>query len=473
MGNEFISKIKTFYKFNILSCSKILNHNILMKTKKRINKFNFTRKKAISNPLIKKSGYLQDINHLQPINQFHKNIYIKNQKSTVKTNIIFKEDFLSSCFKYYYGKIQICINENNNINNKSKSIESSKSCQNISLTKSFLQVKSKGALVIIDYPNIIHILYEHYKNKNKVIHYFYEFIYTQLKKNTKFYIISKKVIIDDVNFDIDTVFNEGAHLTGKIINEKYFTNEHINIYDLNYKIKLSSSIDDLLGYFICFVLFVYLSKSGINPNENQDSYSSLHKLNIITNDKQFFNKNLFGLTEDEQKHHIEIMKDLRVNKLTLHNNKYEFTYNNLDGELIRSFLNEYITTTAKDNKNLECKMLILFEIHNNSINKMNSYESQDIFSYDNLNTIQKKYLNNYYNKCKGLNTIVTKEKDLIHYYYLYFFIKYVQMYLHGSGSNNNNNISISNNNIFNLNKNKKYFYSSFSKEEIITLFLNK
>jgi len=454
-----------------------------MKTKKRINKFNFTRKKDNIMPLLNnnKSNILQDTNHLQPINQFHKNIYIKNQNQNQNQNSMvknFKEDFLSSCFQYYYGKIKICIDEKNNISNKSKSdaTNKSKSCQTINLTKSFLQVKSKGALVIMDYPNIIHILYEHYKNKNKVIQYFYEFIYTQLKKNTKFYIISKKVIIDDINFDIDTVFNEGYHLTGKIINEKYFTNEHINIYDLNYKIKLSSSIDDLLGYFICFILFVYLSKSGINPNENQDS-SSLQKLNIITNDKQFFNKNLFGLTEDEQKHHIEIMKDLSVNKLTIHHdNKYAFTYNNLDGELIRSFLNEYITTTAKDNKNLECKMLILFEILNNIIQRVNSRQTQEFFSYDNLNAIQKKYLNNYYSKCKGLNTIVTKEKDLIHYYYLYFFIKYVQMYLHSDNNNvnknANNNTNISNN-IFNLNKNKKYFYNSFSKEEIITLFYNK
>ena len=180
MGNEFIKRI--YYEKGIYY-EKLLNHNILMKTKKKLNsKKNgnfFTRKK--NNYVNKKSEPLQQS---QSINQFHKYIYIKNKNTS---DLDFKEDFLSSCFKYYYGKIKIC---NNNFKNKS--------CKNIGLTKSFLQVKSKGSLVIIDYPNIIYILYEHYKDKNKVIQCFYEFIYKELKENTKFYIISKIVIIDNI-----------------------------------------------------------------------------------------------------------------------------------------------------------------------------------------------------------------------------------------------------------------------------------
>ena len=407
-----------------------------IKLKKELNKKNkFTRKK-------------NNTFALQPINKFHKNIYLKTPN--------FKENFLSSCFKYYYGNIKICDNKSNN-----------SSCKNIDLTNSFLQVKHKGALVIIDYPNIIHILYEEYKDKNKVIQKFYEFIYQSLNvSNTKFYIISKNVIIDDIPLDIKTVFNQGSILTGKIIDKKYFDKEHINIYDLNYKIKISSSIDDLLGYFICFVLFVYLSKSGINPNEKERNH--LKKLTVLTNDKQFFNKNLFGLTEDEQKNHIKISKDLLVNKLVLdeNKNKYVFTRNNLDGELIRSFLNEYISTMSKDTKNLECKMLILLEIVNHhllDVCKNNSSNCKNIFSYDEINKIQKKYLDKYekkYNKfCIGFKTIVDKENELIHYYYLYFFIKYIQMSLHRNNKFEKKNIS--------------NFYSSYSKEEIIILLNDK
>ena len=313
----------------------------LKKESYTMNNFKSTRKKKNISNLA-----------LQPINQFRKNIYVENHNSG------FKENFLSSCFKYYYGNIKIC--------NKHKQFTTS-SCKSIGLTNSFLQVINNGPLIIIDYPNIIHILYEKYKDKNKVIRKFYEFIYRGLNtSNTKFYIISKNVIIDDIPFDIKTVFNQGSILTGKIIDKKYFDHEHINIYDLNYKIKISSSIDDLLGYFICFVLFVYLSKSGIDPNKKERN--NLKKLTILTNDKQFFNKNLFGLTEEEQKNHIQISKDLIVNKLILivdpndEIKKYVFKGDNLEGELIRSFLNEYISTTVKDTKNLECKMIVLLEI---------------------------------------------------------------------------------------------------------------
>jgi len=408
-----------------------------------------TKKIYLKKVLNKKNNFTKkkkNVLPLQPINHFRKNIYLKTPD--------FKEDFLSSCFKYYYGNIKICDNKSNN-----------NSCKNIDLTNSFLQVKRKGSLVIIDYPNIIHILYEEYKDKNKVIKKFYEFIYQNLKVlNTKFYIISKNVIIDDIPLDIKTVFNQGSILTGKIIDKKYFDKEHINIYDLNYKIKISSSIDDLVGYFICFVLFVYLSKSGINPNEKERNH--LKKLTVLTNDKQFFNKNLFGLTEDEQKNHIKISKDLLVNKLVLDENKnnYVFTHDNLDLELIRSFLNEYISTMSKDTKNLECKMLILLEIVNHHllhVCKNNSSTCKNIFSYDEINKIQKKYLDRYEKKykksCNGFKTLVTSERNLIHYYYLYFFIKYIQMTLH------KNNNKFEKNNFFN-------FYSSYSKEEIIKIF---
>jgi len=431
---------------------------MIIKTKKinlkkesyRTNKFNSTRKKKNISNLA-----------LQPINQFRKNIYVENTESE------FRENFLSSCFKYYYGNIKIC--------NKHKQLSTS-SCKSIGLTNSFLQVINNGPLIIIDYPNIIHILYEKYKDKNKVIREFYEFIYRGLNtSNTKFYIISKNVIIDDIPFDIKTVFNQGSILTGKIIDKKYFDHEHINIYDLNYKIKISSSIDDLLGYFICFVLFVYLSKSGIDPNKKERN--NLKKLTILTNDKQFFNKNLFGLTEEEQKNHIQISKDLIVNKLIpiLDPNheikKYVFKGDNLEGELIRSFLNEYISTTVKDTKNLECKMIVLLEIMNHHlvyICKNNSCST--IFSYDEMNGIMKKVFKKYEKKyndkpgCKGLNKLVNKKRELIHYYYLYFFIKYIQMYLHWNNNYDKKNI---------FENNSSNFYSSYSKEEIIKLLNNE
>jgi hypothetical protein len=350
-----------------------------MRTKKAI--------KRAHNKTYKKNNLKTD-----QINNFRKNIYIKKQ---------YKADFISSCFKYYYGELRVC---------------SKTHCSPLVLSKSFLETKNKGQLLIIDYPNVIYTLHEHYNNKESVIQHFYFFVLKQLERKTKLYIISKKVAINGDNFAIDYVFNEGARLTQKMIPKKYFDKEHINIYDLNYNTHFSSSIDDLLGHFICFVLFVYLW------NQGKARTSLINKLSVITNDKQFFNKNLFGLTQDELKNHIQMTKDLSIYRLSIKNNKYVFVYNDLDKQLISEFLSEYVVTKATDTAHLEKQLDDLFYTYS----KTNNIKNMD-FSYDNL--VKNK-----------------SDHNLKHHYYLYFFIKYVQKYL-----------------------NKGDYYGSKSKEEIIRL----
>ena len=349
----------------------------------------------------------------------------------------YHKDFLSSCFQYYYGNIQLC----------------NKKCKNIQISRSFLNTKNSGPLIIIDYPNIIYTLFEEFKDRNLVAKHFYQFIHKYLDLNCKFYIIAKKVVINDISFHIDVIFNLGLKLTGKLINEKYFHNECINIYNLSYtaKEKISSSIDDLIGYFICFVLFVYLTNNNINPNEKISKY--FKKLNIITNDKQFFNKNLFGFTEDERKFKINILKDLQLDKLNLIENKYFFQKNDMDQKLVQHFLNEYMLTTSNDIKNLECKLFVLLQILHNSKAKNNSL---DFFSYSNLNELQKKYLKNFgFKKCSSLNSLINPHDNLVKYYYLYTFIKYVQIHLHTFVKNGNQYGEL---------------YGSQKKEDIIHLF---
>lgn len=383
-----------------------------------------TSRLKIKNSKTKKRNY---------INNFQEKVFLKERKTST---------FLSSCFQYYYGNILIC----------------NKKCKELVLSNSFLETKYKGPLVIIDYPNVIHILYEKYKDKNQVIKNFYQFICSQLHKSTKFYIIAKKVVIDDISLDIETVFNQGYKLTGLLIEKKYFDNEHINIYNLSYtlKEKISSSIDDLLGYFICFVLYAYLSNSNINPNENTNPL--FNKINIITNDKQFFNKNLFGLTEDERENHVNIAKDLTIEKLMLNHKHYFFINNKLDQKLLSSFLNEYVITFSNNTRNLECKLFTLLQILHNSISKKNTL---DFFSYENLNQLQKKYLEKYKHKsskkCPTLGSLVDGQHNLIKYYYLYTFIKYVQIHTHTYTKNG---------------KQFGEFYGSQPKDEIVTLFSN-
>lgn len=340
--------------------------------------------------------------------------------------------FLSSCFQYYKN-IQHC--------NK-------KSCSQIGLSSSFIKTKSPGSLIIIDYPNIIHILYEELQDKNKVIVAFYLYIYNALKNGSKFYIIAKKVEINHISFDIKDVFNEGFQQTKKIIEEKYFVQECINIYSISYhrKEKISSSIDDLIGYFLCFILYVYLVNNGINPHSKNNTRPN--KLNIITNDKQFFNKNLFGFTEDERKYHIHILKDMTFEKLIINKGKYIYIRNEHEKNLVSHFLNEYMITNSNDIKNLECKIFILLQILHNSKAKKNTLP---FFSYENLNELQKKYLNKMsFKKCNGIKKMIGQHDNLLPSYYLYTFIKYVQIHLHFGE-----------------------FYGSVSKEDIVKLFQNK
>lgn len=349
----------------------------------------------------------------------------KNPTNTART-------FLSSCFNYYYQNIQHCKN---------------KSCKNKNVSSSFINTKKPGSLIIIDYPNVIHILYEKFQDKNKVIMAFYNYIHNELTKGSKFYIIAKKVEIEHISFNINDVFNEGFNLTGKIIKEKYFEQECINIYSINYnkKEKISSSIDDLIGYFICFILYVYLINNGINPKTHLSR--SLNKLNIITNDKQFFNKNLFGFTEDERKNHINLLKDLSIEKMVLEKGKYIFIQDTQDKQLVSHFLNEYMITNSNDIKNLECKIFLLLQVLHNSKPKKNTLP---FFSYENLNDLQKKYLKKMeFKKCNGLKKIIGPNNNLLPSYYLYTFIKYVQIHLHFGE-----------------------FYGSSSKEDIIKLISN-
>ena len=394
-------------------------------------------------------------NKIKYINHFSKKIIIKNN---INLNH-YSNTFLSSCFKYFYGNVSI----SNNITNI-----------NLTITESFINIKKSGALIIIDYANIIHILFEKYHNQNDFIIHFYNFIYNELHKGSKFYIITKKVIINNIYFDIETVFNTGFKLTKNIIQKHFFENEHINIYNLSYHIKISSSIDDLLSYFICFTIFAYLLNSNIDPNNIQKN--NLSKLTILTNDRQFFDKNLFGFTKDELKHHISIKNDLQFKQLKIIDNQYKLINDPLNELLITDFYSSYIKTRFDDTNNLECKLSLLVELlikNKRSITDLHGYfkktnlnpnfskknftmKKKPNFSYNNLNKLQKKHLKkNITHKCKNINSIREYNHDLKYYYYLYAFIKYIQMYL------------------FNTNENTtEYgdFFGSFTKEHILIIF---
>lgn len=404
-------------------------------------------------------------------------VELNNKRNTfvLKTNMNVNEiqnTFLSSCFKYYYGKVKII----NNQKNQSKLLR---------LSDSFKNTANKGSIIIIDYPNIIHILHNHYHNFEKVCKHFYHFIYQQLQESSKIFIIAKSVIIDDNNYDILKVFETGEKVNANKIHAKYFEKECICIYNFNYIVKTSSSLDDLISYFICFVLFGYLLNNNKDPN-NKTIQSSLPKLNIMTNDKQMFDKNLFGQTKDEKKNKMDILKHLKYSKLVLKNNKYIYEHNFIEEQLIKQFLISNMNLSVDDTKNLECNLSVLIEMllkkkniygffkkengekksemieYNPNFLKNNFTEKlKPSFSYKNLNKIKNQLFNHRKtqkihkknNHC-NFNAMLNKKKDLLENYYLYVFIKYIQMYLFSIKENN---------------ETYGNFFGGFEREKIIQL----
>ena len=244
---------------------------------------------------------------------------------------------------------------------------------------------------IIDYANVIHILYEKYKDVRIVTEKFNHFL--RKYSTNMIFIVSKPVIIDDAIIEIEPLPN-------------------VYIFHIEYKLQISSNIDDILTHFLCVILFVGLLRIKIKPK---------NKIVFITNDKQNFRKNLFELTEDEKKHKIHLLKDVSIVEIAM-GKKHKI-------KGIQKFLNEYMT--SEKNKTLKCNI-------GEMIKTVRKNKLTD-FSYNTLNSLQKKITN----KCMRHARSKGKLKK---YIYLYVYIKYIQSYLNDD------------------------FYGSMSKEKIILLF---
>jgi hypothetical protein len=163
-----------------------------------------------------------------------------------------------------------------------------------------------------------------------------------------------------------------------------------------------------LTHFLCVVIFVGLLRLKIEPK---------HKIFLITNDKQNFQKNLFEMTEDEKKSKINL-KDVKMTE-TFMGKTYTI-------KSINKFLKEYMT--REKNSTLKCSIIQMTKV----------IENND-FNYNKLNDWQKKNTK----KCMKYSRQNGKLKK---YVYLYVYIKYIQHYLNDD------------------------FYGSMSKEKIISLF---
>jgi len=388
-------------------------------------------------------------NKLHPINNENYLLYLNATDNLTNLNT-----FLSSCFKYYYGNV---------------TIQQNSKVSKLQYSTSFLTTVKYNQIIIIDYANIMHILFEQYNNNFELASlHFYKFILTQLKKKNKIIIISKTIVLTGAQYDVLHVLNIGKQMAKETIKSKYFVSEQLCIYNLEYTAKLSSSVDDLLQYFLTFIMFVYLLDNNKDPSSNN---STLQKLQLITNDKQRFDKNLFGKTDEERKAKIKYLYDLLYSKVSISNGEFVLTHNTIEQLLLRQFFSNYVRENIKDVDNLECNLTVLLELlHQNKVNygyfmnnskeynpnfKKTNFTRKKLpnFSYNNLNYNQKKNRKSM-KICKS-NHSLERNQNLKRNYYLYAFIKYIQLYqntIHHNGEEYGD------------------FFGSFDREQIVKLF---
>lgn len=339
----------------------------------------------------------------------HKHIVKENKEN---------QDFLTSCFLYYQKSIYHS--------------SSSSSPVSIPLSSSFKKIKTTP-LIIIDYPNIIHILHETFHTQEQVAKHFYQYL---LKNNTKkqIVILCKQLTINDESYNIDFLLNLGRSLS----NNKFLSFTNLFIYQIDYEKHISSSMDDLLGYFICFVSFVYYLRTlSLDPNEKTNKKKIQKHIQYLTNDKQNFNKNLFGKTKEE----CTNPSLLTFEKIMKPHNQYVLEKDQNNEKLVRHFLKEYMVLKTEDTNDLECNIHFLMEIL-----IKNKLERKKQFTYKNMNQLQKQGTRKKRTLEKCDFSKIQKKGKLLPSYYLYAMIKYTQSYL------------------------KNDLYGSFSKEELIRLF---
>ena len=201
--------------------------------------------------------------------------------------------------------------------------------------------------------------------------------------------------------------------------------KNLFVYQIDYEKHISSSVDDLLGHFICFVCFVYY----IRKNKNLTKKQIQKHIQYITNDKQGFDKNLFGKTEEERKKSNELV----LEKIEMPHHQYILETDKTNQKSMKQFLKKYMVFKTKDIKDIKCNIFSLKPIIEQELNE--PLERKNI-TFKKINKLQK----NNTRKNKSSSCII---KKLSPSYYLYSFIKYIQEYLHDD------------------------FYGSFSKKEII------
>ena len=156
---------------------------------------------------------------------------------------------------------------------------------------------------IIDFANLMHILYNYYQNLKDVITKFYRFLYVQLQQKNVIYLIAKPVTLGENTVDLPTVFQLGKQYTHLLVDP---TTKLLQIFNLTYPFKVTSGLDDLVFWLVTISVFKGLIQQGYAPR----TY-----LHVLTNDKQYLNKIIFQLSDEEIAQDFRLPQDLRITTL--------------------------------------------------------------------------------------------------------------------------------------------------------------
>lgn len=274
--------------------------------------------------------------------------------------------------------------------------------------KNLETIKKSKTVYLLDFANIIYILSNHFGgNRNKVINAFHLFLCKLYSINCTVIIVAKKTV--DISL-VEILNYDKQHLK---LFQKFLQSKRLIIYDLQYPVAISSSVDDLIFNLIMV-----------------DIYSNfpLKPLHLVTNDKQKLNKNLFGISKNENYNELRIMT-------VAHTDENTFVYvNDKSLQKIRNLLNNLVLTGLKDTKGLnKCIFQLIRLFYKNE--KVNNGS----VTYKNISTLYNKS-NAAKRSCRNRNH--TAKNKLSYVNYLYSYIKHIQIINSGNfyGSMSSNDI---------------------------------
>ena len=251
--------------------------------------------------------------------------------------------------------------------------------------------------------------------------------------------IKKKIITENINitddlFDlINTTSNNSSNNNSSSNNSSNNNSSSNNSSNNNSSSNNSSNNSNNNSSNNSIDIDTYTdTKTNRNFNKNVDTYTNtnldidttnisnknkLPKLIFVTNDKQYFNKNLFGKSLAETNNKINYKTDITVSHII----QTKHIIISQEQENVRTFLDCMVNTDVQNTNHLDCDIRTLYSIMK-PIMKQEKEKNKSFFTYKQWNNQLKKNKHSFKCKTKRLK----KNRLLSHKLFLYSLIKLIQ-----------------------------------------------